>query len=150
MEVSQDWIEALQLFTEEDVRFLIVGAHARARYARPRATGDLDIWVEPSQENALRILKALARFGASLDNVGPSDFAHDDTIFQIGVPPLRIDVITGIDGVAFADAWPNRERGEVGGVSVAFIGRADLLTNKRASGRPKDLADIEDIEQERF
>ncbi|HVA27237.1 MAG TPA: nucleotidyltransferase [Candidatus Baltobacteraceae bacterium] len=150
MEVCRDWIEALQLFTEEGIRFLIVGAHARARYARPRATGDLDLWVEPTAENAERVLRALARFGAPLEGVSRADFEHDDTVFQIGVPPLRIDVLTGISGVTFDEAWTNRQKGDVGGIAVSFIGREQFLQNKRAAGRPKDLADIEDVEREAF
>ena len=137
MEINRDWIEALELFIAEDVRFMIVGAHARARYARPRATGDLDIWVEPTRANAARVMKALERFGAPVSAIEAADFETDDTVFQIGVPPLRIDVLSGIEGVTFAEAWSNRETGDVSGLRVAFIGRAEFLKNKRATGRPR-------------
>ena len=150
MEINRDWIEALQLFIEEGVQFLIVGAHARARYARPRSTGDLDIWVNPTAENSERVMRALRRFGAPVDGVAASDFEDDDTVFQIGVAPIRIDVLSGISGVTFDEAWKRREVGALEGLSLAFIGREDFLQNKRATGRAKDLADIEDVERESF
>lgn len=150
MDLYRDWIELLQLFNGANVRFMIVGAHARARYARPRATGDLDLWVEPSAENAYNVYEALRKFGAPVSAVSVEDFRQDDTVFQIGVPPLRIDVLSGIDGVTFDEAWEGREVGDLGGIRVAFIGRAEYLKNKRAVGRAQDLADIEAVERDGF
>lgn len=150
MEINRDWIEALRLFIEEGVQFLIVGAHARARYARPRATGDLDLWVNPTPENATRVIRALTRFGAPMESVSAKDFESDDTVFQVGVPPLRLDILSGISGVSFNEAWPHRETGLVEGLSVCYIGREQFLKNKRATGRPKDLADVDDVEREAF
>lgn len=150
MEINPDWIEALQCFIAAGVRFLIVGAHARARYARPRSTGDLDVWVEPTPENARRVMDALARFGTPTGHVNAHDFEDPDVVFQIGVAPVRIDILTGIDGVSFDEAWTNREHGEIQGMRVEFIGKAEFLKNKRAVGRAKDLADIEAIEQDAF
>jgi len=108
----------------------------------------MDLWVDPSPENARRVFRALTAFGAPLDNIEERTFTEPDIIYQIGVPPIRIDVLTAIDGVTFDDAWPNRVSGRVGAVTVDVLGRSDLLANKRASGRPKDLADIERLERD--
>lgn len=129
---------------------MIVGSHARARYARPRATGDLDLWVDPTRENTRRVVNALATFGADRHNVTAANFEHDDTVFQIGLPPVRIDVLSGIEGVTFDEAWRHRETGQVAGIAVAFIGREQFIKNKRAVGRAKDLADIEALESDSF
>jgi hypothetical protein len=138
----------LQAFDDAGVRFLIVGAYAVAAHARPRATGDIDIWVERSEDNARRIYQALAHFGAPMGQIDERTFIEEDVIFQIGVPPVRIDILTGIDGVAFDEAWPNRIEANVGRVTTRMIGRLDLIRNKRASGRPKDLADLERLERD--
>jgi hypothetical protein len=120
-----------------------VGAWAVGYYARPRATADLDVWVEPSIENARLVLRALAAFGAPLENLTETDLLSDDLIYQIGIAPVRIDVITGIDGVVFEDAWTAREEARIEDIAVHFIGRDDLIVNKRQTGRAKDLADLE-------
>jgi hypothetical protein len=120
-----------------------VGAYAVAAHTRPRATGDIDLWVNASVENAGRVYRAIAVFGAPLDGIDERTFSEADIVFQIGVPPVRIDILTGIDGLTFAQAWPNRIGTKIGNVSTWVLGRGDLLTNKAASGRPKDLADIE-------
>ena len=141
-----DFLELLSTFLASDVEFLLVGGHAVGAHGLPRATDDLDVWVRPSLENAQRVYVALAKFGAPLRNVTPTDFAKDDTIYQIGLPPLRVDVLTGIEGVQFDTAWPRRAFVQVGALSVPLIGREDLLTNKRAAGRPQDLADVARLE----
>jgi hypothetical protein len=115
-------------------------------YAAGR-TGDINLWVEPSKENARRVFRALSGFGAQLDRVDEETF-RELHCFQIGLPPIRIDILTTIDGVTFADAWPNRFASTVGGVTTNVIGRVDLLRNKKASGRAKDLADIELLTRE--
>lgn len=126
-------------------RFLVVGAYAMAAHGVPRATGDLDVWVEPSGENAPRVFEALARFGAPLRSLGVTekDFGRPGVVCQIGLPPRRIDVTTVIDGVAFDEAWAGRLEGSLGPVRLGYIGREALVRNKEAAGRAKDLADLE-------
>ena len=141
--MNQDFVDLLRAFIDADVRFLIVGAYALAHHGRPRATGDLDIWVQPTPENAPLVLRALAAFGAPLQDVGVDDFTRPGVVFQIGVPPGRIDVLTELTGLRFDDAWPTRSRGSFGGIDVDFIGRDAFIQNKRATGRAKDLGDIE-------
>ena len=143
--MTDDWLDLLTSLTDAEVRFLVVGAHALAAHGIPRGTQDLDIWIERSSENAVRMWRALASFGAPLESLDlrPTDLEKPDTVFQFGLPPNRIDVLTSISGVAdFADAWARRLEGQVRGRSFPFLGRDDLVTNKRAAGRPKDLADI--------
>ncbi len=142
--LHSDFSDLLREFITEQVKFLVVGAHALAVHAEPRATGDLDVFVANDAENARRVYRALARFGAPLDNVTPDDFTSDDLIFQMGLPPRRVDVITSIDGVSFDAAWEQRVEHDVSdGLRVPVIGRAAFLVNKRAAGRAKDLGDIE-------
>lgn len=142
---SGDFKELLSLFNEERVRYLIVGAFALAYFGRPRYTKDLDIWVDPAGDNPTRVFRALATFGAPLESVTVEDFGDEDTVFQIGVEPLRIDILAGISGVAFGAAWSRRVAGEYAGVAVNIISRDDYIDNKRASGRPHDLRDVETL-----
>ena len=144
--MNPDFVDLLRAFVAADVRFLIVGAYALAVHGRPRGTGDMDVWVEATPENATRVMRALAEFGAPLACVAESDFAHPDVTYQMGVPPGRVDIMTDLTGVTFGDAWPDRITRPVDDLDVPFIGRAAFLRNKRATGRPKDLADIEDLE----
>ena len=140
--MNRDFVEMLAGLSAAGAEYLVVGAHAMAAHGRPRATGDLDIWIRRSPENARRVWNALARFGAPLAELSGEDLQAPDLIFQIGVVPCRIDVITAIDGVEFDAAWPARLEVRVGEIVVPVIGRAHLLQNKRAAGRPKDLADV--------
>ncbi len=149
MQSHSDFEEMLQCFDDAGVRFLVVEAYAVGAYSRPRATGDIDIWVERSEENARRIYRALAQFGAPMDQIEERTFTQADIIFQIGVPPVRIDILTDIDGVSFEEAWPNRSDTQIGSVTTRVIGREDLMRNKRASGRPQDLADLKRLERDR-
>ncbi len=144
--MNQDFVDLLRAFGAADVRFLIVGAYALALHGRPRATGDLDVWVEASADNAARIVRALTEFGAPLDDVSEGDFAREGIVYQIGLPPGRIDILTDLTGLRFEDAWAGRVRRAFGDVDVNFIGRAEFIRNKRATGRPKDLGDIEGME----
>jgi hypothetical protein len=144
--MNPDFVDLLRAFVAADVRFLVVGAYALALHGRPRATGDLDVWVEAIPENARRVMSALAAFGAPTANVSESDFAQPGVTFQMGLPPGRIDVLTELTGLVFAEAWPGRVHRPFGDIEVDFIGRADFLHNKRATGRPQDLADIEGME----
>jgi hypothetical protein len=144
--MNPDFVDLLRAFAAADVRFLIVGAYALALHGRPRATGDLDVWIEATAENAERVLRALAAFGAPLADVSEADFAREGVTYQIGIPPGRIDILTELTGITFAEAWPDRLRHSFGDVEVDFIGRASFIRNKRATGRPKDLGDIEGME----
>lgn len=125
--------------------FLVVGAHALAAHGVPRATGDLDLWVRASAENAERVWKALEQFGAPLHDLTMDDLARPDVVFQIGVVPQRIDLLTSITGVTFDDAWANRMYVEIDELEVPVLGRSELVRNKRAVGRTRDLADIEEL-----
>jgi len=143
--LNQDFLDLLTALVQAGARFLVVGAHAMAVHGVPRATGDLDVWIARDPENADRVLAALARFGAPLEALGVSrdDLLRENEVLQVGLPPRRIDVLTSISGVSFAEAYPDRVRHDVGGLSIPFLGRAALVRNKRASGRTKDLADLE-------
>jgi hypothetical protein len=145
--MNRDFVEMLAALSAAGAEFLVVGAHAVAVHGRPRATGDLDLWVRPSPENAARVWRALAEFGAPLTDLKPADLESSDLIYQIGVPPARIDLLTGISGVTFDEAWPRRVLVPVAGQQVAVLGREDLIQNKRASGRPRDLADVAELER---
>jgi hypothetical protein len=149
MELAEDFRDLLRAFGDHGVRFLVVGAYALAVHGRPRATGDLDVWIEPAQDNAERAYAALRFFGAPLHDLTVGDLATPGVVFQIGLPPLRIDVLTKISGVDFAVAWPRRRRAVFGGVAVDVIGRQDFITNKRATGRLKDRADAERLDPRR-
>jgi hypothetical protein len=140
--MNRDFAEMLSALSEAGADHLIVGAHALAVHGYPRATGDLDIWVRPTPQNARRVWAALERFRVPLGDLSLEDLALPDLVFQIGVPPCRIDILTGISGVEFATAWENRIIRDVEGASLSFIGRDDLIANKRAGGRPRDLADL--------
>lgn len=141
--MNRDFVEMLSALSAAGVKFLIVGAHALAAHGAPRATGDLDIWVRPTRDNAARVLAALQSFGAPLFDLTVDDLCASDTVFQIGLPPSRIDILSGISGVEFDAAWPRRIEVEIGGMRVGTLGREDFIANKRAAGRPKDLLDIE-------
>ena len=144
--MNQDFIDLLRTLVAADVRFLIVGAYALAIHGRPRATGDLDIWVEATPANAQRVVRALTEFGAPLTDVLEADFQRPGITYQIGVPPGRIDILTDLTGLTFAEAWTDRLRRPFGDLEVDFIGRASFIRNKRATGRAKDLGDIEGME----
>ena len=147
--MSPDFKELLHTFNAHNVEYLIVGAHALAAYGHVRATKDLDVWVRPELANGRKVLQALAAFGAPLGDLTADDLSKPGTIFQIGVPPLRIDLITAIDGVDFEDAWPDRFTAGFAGVPVFVISRQHLITNKRTAGRLQDLADAERLEKEK-
>ena len=144
--MNQDFVDLLRAFIDADVRFLGVGAYALAHHGRPRATGDLGIWVEATAANAPRVMRALAEFGAPLTSVSAADFSQPVVVFQMGLPPRRIDLLTELTGLTFADAWPGRLRAAFGPLEVDYLGRDAFIRNKRATGRTRDLADIEDLD----
>jgi hypothetical protein len=143
--LNPDFQDLLAALREADARFLVVGAYALAVHGAPRATGDLDIWIDPEPSNAAKVWAALLRFGAPVAALGLSrdDLTRRDQVIQIGLPPRRIDVLTTISGVEFADAWDGRVTHPVGNVPIPFIGRDAFVRNKKASGRARDLADLE-------
>jgi hypothetical protein len=146
--VNPDFKELLLAFNAHDVKYLIVGAHALAAHGHIRATKDLDVWVKPEQNNAHGVLTALSDFGAPAGDLTVDDLSRKDTVFQIGMPPLRIDIITDIDGVEFDDAWPDRFETVFGGVPAFVISRRHLIANKKAAARLQDLADVEQLQAE--
>lgn len=141
--MNPDFVALLRELAAAEARFLVVGAYALAHHARPRATGDLDLWVEPTPENAKRVHAALRAFGAPLEDLSVTELAQPDLVYQIGVVPRRIDILTSLTGLSFPEAWAGRDEGPFGEVSCAFLGRQELIRNKRALGRPRDLADLE-------
>lgn len=143
--MNEDFRDLLQALRGAGARFLVVGAHAMAVHGVPRATGDLDVWIDAGPENADRVMEALSRFGAPLTAIGISraDFLREDQVIQIGLPPRRIDMLTSISGVCFDEAWEGRLIREIAGIEIPFLGREALVRNKHASGRAKDRADLE-------
>ncbi len=144
--MNRDFVEMLAALYAARAEFLVVGAHAVAAHGVPRATGDLDIWVRPSPENAERVFTALKAFGAPLLDLTREDLSRPGIVFQIGVVPCRIDLLTEITGVDFDQAWQSRLESKIEGINVDFIGRSELIANKRATGRPKDMADVAALE----
>jgi hypothetical protein len=144
--MNPDYRDMLSAFSEAGVEYLLVGAYALSVHGIPRATGDMDLWVRPTGENAERTLKALRGFGAPLHSLAIADLTRPGTVFQVGVAPRRIDILTSIAGVSFESAWPSRKVIRIDGIEVSVIGREDFIRNKRALGRPKDLADIAALE----
>ena len=145
---GQDFLDMIEALIEANVEFLVVGAHALAVHGVPRATGDLDLWVRPSAANAVRVLEALRAFGAQVEAHGVTEqhFETVDQVYQIGLPPRRIDLLTSISGVDFDEAFRARQEVDVGTMKVPFLGREALVRNKRASGREKDLLDVRLLE----
>jgi predicted nucleotidyltransferase len=150
MAESPHYSELLRNLNEESVEYLIVGGYAVMKYTEPRYTKDLDVWVGNSLENSAKLYRALAKFGAPLTNDGidPMTFTQDDLIYQIGVPPARIDILTHITGVRFEDAWQQRVPSLFSGIPVHFISLNDLIRNKETARRKSDLSDLKRIRKE--
>jgi hypothetical protein len=140
--LNPDFKEMLSCLKDEAVDFIVVGAYALAAHGFPRATGDIDFWVRKSLDNAHRIMRALARFGAPLAKLREEDFTQPEMIVQIGIEPSRIDIITSIDGVEFDEAWENKVSVTIDELEVFILSKADLLRNKLAANRDKDQGDI--------
>ena len=141
--MNSDFKDLLRLFNAKEVKYLVIGGYAVIKYAQPRYTGDLDIWIEASQENSKLVFDALTHFGAPVKTLSPSDFATPGFFFQMGIPPSRIDILMSVSGLEFSDAWPRRVSSSVGEDTFYFICKEDLVLIKQAAGRPKDLADLE-------
>lgn len=150
MSVNSDFKELLSLFNDYQVRYLIVGGYAVIKYTEPRFTKDLDLWVEANTENADRVFQALRAFGAPLEGMTSDDFAHPGYFYQMGIPPVRVDILMSIKGIVFGKAWPNREATDFDGVETWFISRDDLIRSKEATGRPQDLIDAALLRQADF
>lgn len=148
MEVQQDFKELLEFLNAREVEYIIVGGYALAFHGAPRFTGDLDVFVKPDKENARRIIAVLDDFGFGSLGLTVEDFEATDTIVQLGVPPVRIDIITSLTGVDWDDAYAERAAGKYGDVPVSYLGREQFIANKRATGRKRDLADIEALGEE--
>lgn len=140
--LNPDFIDILSAFTEEHVEYLLVGSYAMAFHGYARATGDIDLWIRPAIDNADRVIAALTRFGAPLADLTKNDLAMSGTVFQIGISPNRIDIITNIDAVDFERAWQYRESTNLGELSIPLISKDLLIKNKKATGRPKDQLDV--------
>ena len=148
MEVQPDFKELLELFNDLNVEYVIVGGYALAFHGAPRFTGDLDIYVRPTAQNAARITQALTHFGFGSLALQKQDFCKPDQVVQLGLPPIRIDLITSITGVTWEQADAGKIRVTYGEVPVTYLGRQQYAENKRASGRKKDLADLEALGEE--
>ena len=140
--LNEDYKEMLQILLNNKIKFLIVGAYAMGAQGYPRATGDFDIWVEPSPENSKKVYNSLAEFGAPLEQINTETFIKKGIIFQIGVVPRRVDILTFIDGVKFDKAYKNKENIEIEGITIPFLSKENIIKNKKATGREKDKLDV--------
>jgi len=147
MFVNSDFSDLLKIFNDNNVRYLIIGGYAVMHYAEPRYTKDLDIWISADTENSAAVYKSLKEFGAPLSGLTEDDFAEEGHFYQMGVPPIRVDILMGIPGVKFDEAWSGRKVAGVEGLQIAFISRTDLIAAKLASGRPQDIIDAEALSQ---
>ena len=146
MNLAPDFDEFCGLLIAHRVEFVIVGAYALAFHGAPRATGDLDFFVRPTEDNGRRLIDAIAAFGFPTDSFSAHDIAQGHRVIQIGEEPVQIHIMSDISGVSWDEAWNGRTPGRCGNHEVAFIGRDQFLANKRASGRPQDLADVHKLE----
>ena len=143
--MNSDFNDLLKLMDQFQVRFLVVGGYAVIRHTEPRFTKDLDLWIGATAENAERCFRALASFGAPLAGLGPLDFTQQGYIYQMGVPPFRVDILMSLRGLSFEQAWQRRDVETIDGVSIPFLSKDDLIESKLAAGRPQDLLDVESL-----
>jgi hypothetical protein len=144
--LNSDYKDMLQLLLDNDVRFLLVGAYAMGAHGYPRSTGDIDIWVEPSPDNSRRVYCTLTQFGAPVGELDESTFVTPSVVFQIGVAPRRIDIMSGISGVEFEMAYEHRQVVEIEGMLIPILSHDDLVRNKRATGRERDRLDADRLQ----
>ena len=140
--VSRDYEDLFKAFTAHRIKYFVVGAHAVIYYTEPRFTKDIDIWVPPELNDPAKVYKALKSFGAPLKGVSPKDFQDEEMIYQIGVAPIRIDIMMGMEGASARLAWQKRERSRYGKTSISILSKEDLMNAKRKAGRPADLLDL--------
>ena len=145
MQKPLDYKDLLRILNRHRVQYLIVGAYAVIYYSEPRYTKDLDIWLKPEAENAKRAYEALREFGAPLKGIGPGDFANKDIVYQIGIAPVRVDVMMGIPGMEFDKVWRHRSITSFDGIKANIIGINELIKSKKTAGRQMDIADIESL-----
>ena len=145
MFINSDFSDLLNLFRDNNVKYLVIGGYAFIQYAEPRFTKDLDLWISTNSANATGVYKALKEFGAPLSGLTEGDFSEEGYFYQMGVPPVRVDILMGIPGLDFEKAWNRRVEVDFDGLMVAFISKEDLITSKLASGRPQDLIDAETL-----
>lgn len=142
MDVSSDYKDLFRILNKHKVKFLVVGAYAVIYYTEPRYTKDMDIWVKPDENNARKIYNALKEFGAPLKDVTPEDFANKNMVYQIGIEPVRIDIIMGTGDIKFNSAWKNRTRSKYGDTPINIMGRKELVITKKKANRPQDRIDL--------
>jgi len=143
MFVNSDFSDLLRIFNTHNVKYLVIGGYAVVQYAEPRFTKDLDVLISTDTANAEAVYNALREFGAPLAGLTPKDFSEEGFFFQMGVPPIRVDVLMGIPGINFEDCWSRRMEVDFDGLKVVFISKNDLIASKRAAGRPQDLIDAD-------
>jgi predicted nucleotidyltransferase len=143
--MNSDFKELLSIFNGNHVKYLIIGGYAVSEYAEPRYTKDLDIWVEASVENGEKVYKSLKEFKAPLFELTQKDFSEEGSFYQMGRPPVRVDILMSIEGRSFAGAWKNRQNIDFFGVQASFVSLDDLIGLKQLAGRPQDLADVENL-----
>jgi hypothetical protein len=143
MSVNSDFKDLLSIFNVYHVKYLVIGGYAVIMYTEPRYTKDLDVWVSTERENAIAVFQALREFGAPLVDMTEEDFAHEGFFYQMGIPPVRVDILMSVTGLSFEEAWQNRAIHDFDGVPVIFISKQDLITLKLSTGRPQDLIDAE-------
>lgn len=147
MFVNSDFSDLLRIFNARNVKYMVIGGYAVIQYGEPRFTKDLDLWVSTDPENATAVFEALIEFGALLTNLSAEDFAEEGYFYQMGNPPVRVDILMGIPGVEFGKAWERRKIVPFDDIDVTFIAKEDLITAKRAAGRPQDLLDANSLSQ---
>jgi len=145
MIAPSDYKELLKTLKKRGVKYLVVGAYAVTHYTEPRYTKDLDIWVEPEAGNVIRLYEALKEFGAPLKNITPKDFTNKNLVYQIGVEPIRVDILMGLSGIEFSEAWEHRELADFEGIKTNIIGINELIRSKKQTKRPLDSVDIENL-----
>jgi hypothetical protein len=145
--LNEDYREMLQILLEEEVRFIVVGAYALGAHGFLRATGDIDIWIEPTAKNAKKVVQALSRFGAPLHNIDEKDFREEDIVFQIGVAPRRIDILTAVDGLEFQSAYAGSLRIQTAGLNIPVLSLQDLIKNKESTRRERDALDAKMLKE---
>jgi len=148
MFVNSDFSDLLRIFNDHNVKYLVIGGYAVVQYAEPRFTKDLDVLISTDTANAEAVYNALHAFGAPLTDLTPKDFSEEGFFFQMGVPPVRVDVLMGIPGIQFEQCWKRRVEVDFDGLKVIFISKQDLIISKRAAGRPQDLLDADLLSHE--